>query len=274
MKKEGNNKRRELSEFQRYVRGEMTKREENAFRKRSQNDPFADEAIESPSEISYFKTSDVMIPGGKKFNKRIRSGKRTVLYVSALVIILVIIATVFVILYRNNTTLQPGKNITIPAPQEATVSDQDPDPVFSGSDQATDTEVINEKQEIPDVNKTGISSISTENTGITDSAVYPAKGEEKDPTSPEPVAGSIEFKKYIDENIIRPPGIPQGEDAVAIVSFVVRTTGIPDSIKVISSPGDEFAKEAIRLIREGPAWKPAVNNGLPIDDEVRLRIVF
>jgi hypothetical protein len=221
-----------------------------------------------------------------------------------LVIVLVIIAPVFVILYRNKTALQPGKNITIPVPQEATVSDQNPDLVLSGSDQATDTEVIKAKQEIPDVNKTGITSISTENPGITDSAVYPAKGEEKDPTtyivedktstpdailndsaimtennqnmymSPEPVAGSSEFKKYIDENIIRPPDKPQGEDAVAIVSFVVRTTGILDSIKVISSPGDEFAKEAIRLIREGPAWKPAVNNGHPIDDVVRLRIVF
>jgi hypothetical protein len=55
---------------------------------------------------------------------------------------------------------------------------------------------------------------------------------------------------------------------------VIRTTGTIDSLKVVSSPGDEFATEAIRLIREGPAWKPAEKNGQVIDDEVRVRIVF
>ena len=76
------------------------------------------------------------------------------------------------------------------------------------------------------------------------------------------------------KNMIKPLAQTPGEDSVVVVSFMVLTTGTIDSIKVISSPGDEFAREAIRLIREGPAWKPAENNGQTIDDEVRVRIVI
>jgi hypothetical protein len=37
-----------------------------------------------------------------------------------------------------------------------------------------------------------------------------------------------------------------------------------------SSPGTRLP----RLIREGPVWKPAENNGQTIDDEVRVRMVL
>jgi hypothetical protein len=59
-----------------------------------------------------------------------------------------------------------------------------------------------------------------------------------------------------------------------VISFLVRSTAAIDSIKVIRSPGKEFSEEAIRLIRNGPTWKPAERNGEKIDDEVRVRIVF
>lgn len=92
--------------------------------------------------------------------------------------------------------------------------------------------------------------------------------------APQPVTGRSNYNRYIEENIKRPQTLPQGERAVAVIRFLVRTTGTIDSLKVVSSPGDEFAAEAIRLIREGPAWKPGEENGVPIDDEVRVRIVF
>lgn len=56
--------------------------------------------------------------------------------------------------------------------------------------------------------------------------------------------------------------------------LVVRVTGNIDSIKVLISPGEEYTAEAIRLIKEGPAWRPAENNGRAIEDEKILRIVF
>lgn len=92
--------------------------------------------------------------------------------------------------------------------------------------------------------------------------------------SPQPVTGNNSYNKYIEENLRKPQTLTEGENAVAVVSFVVRATGNIDSIKVLSSPGEEYTAEAIRLIKEGPAWKPAENNGRTIEDEKMLRIVF
>ena len=58
------------------------------------------------------------------------------------------------------------------------------------------------------------------------------------------------------------------------LSFSVHTDGSIDSIKIIRSPGKIFSDEAIRLLRSGPSWQPAEENGQIIEDQVRLRIVF
>ncbi len=52
MKEEKNKTSKPVSEFQRYIRGEMTKRQENAFQRKLQRDPFAAEAAEGYSQIS------------------------------------------------------------------------------------------------------------------------------------------------------------------------------------------------------------------------------
>jgi len=91
---------------------------------------------------------------------------------------------------------------------------------------------------------------------------------------PQPAEGKRSFSRYIEENIKIPGTLPFGQKAVVILGFKVSHNGDIDSIKVIRSPGIEFSNEAIRLIREGPSWKPAEENGQIIDDDVRVRIVF
>jgi len=384
MKEKENNKKSSISEFQRYVRGELTKREENAFRGKLHNDPFAEGPIESFSEISPQEAADDMDPPGKQFKKRIKSRKRIIFYTTAAsVAVLIIISSLFIILDRNKPARQLSKNIIKPVPLEVTDSNQITELLLAESKNALDTapsagienpaiakntealamtggkdsnlyiakDQISvpaaefRKQEIPDLNVRGkiLSSennlpiagvkvlVKGTNTGsITDTggifkitfpdetnrtlvtdfagmeskefqaisgtemrivinppvvalnevvftkyeSVKKAENVQTGYISPQPVAGNSNFNKYIKDNIIRPLAQPQGEEAVAVVSFVVRTTGTIDSIKVISSPGNEFAREAIRLIREGPAWKPAEDNGRTIDDEVRVRIVW
>ena len=91
---------------------------------------------------------------------------------------------------------------------------------------------------------------------------------------PQPVDGKESFDKYIEENIRKPETLSEGEKAIVVVSFLVKNTGAIDSIKVLRSPGIVFSQEAIRLIKEGPAWTPAKSDGELIDDEVRIRIIF
>jgi TonB family protein len=92
--------------------------------------------------------------------------------------------------------------------------------------------------------------------------------------SPQPVNGRSDFDKYIRDNIHRPDTLTAGQRVVVVVSFQVNTAGNIDSIKIVRSPGKPFSDEAIRLIKTGPSWKPAEENGKPVEDEVRIRIIF
>ncbi len=91
---------------------------------------------------------------------------------------------------------------------------------------------------------------------------------------PRPVNGRADFDNYIKDNIRRPDTATTGQRVVVVLNFKVNPDGKIDSIIVIRSPGKIFSDEAIRLIREGPVWEPAVKNGKAINDEVRIRIVF
>jgi len=93
-------------------------------------------------------------------------------------------------------------------------------------------------------------------------------------TPPLPVNGKASFDKYIDDNIRRPDTLSAGQRVVVVISFTVFTDGRIDNIKIIRSPGKLFSDEAVKLIKSGPEWKPAEENGETIADEVRLRIVF
>jgi hypothetical protein len=90
----------------------------------------------------------------------------------------------------------------------------------------------------------------------------------------EPLTGRENYDKYIENNLRRPDILKNGERAVVVVGFVVESNGIIDSLKIIRSPGKLFSDEAMRLIKEGPGWKPAIKNGKTINDEVRIRILF
>lgn len=93
-------------------------------------------------------------------------------------------------------------------------------------------------------------------------------------TPPTPVTGKSNFDKYIRNNLHRPDSAIKGQRVVVVVSFLVQTNGSIDSIRIVKSPGQSFSDEAIRIIKSGPQWKPAESNGKPVEDIVRLRLVF
>jgi TonB family protein len=72
----------------------------------------------------------------------------------------------------------------------------------------------------------------------------------------------------------KPDTISPGQTEIVVVNFVVRSDGSIDNLIVLSSPAKAFSDEAIRLIRSGPAWKPAEKNGIIIEDSVRISIAF
>ena len=58
------------------------------------------------------------------------------------------------------------------------------------------------------------------------------------------------------------------------VSFIVREDGSIDSIEVYKSPHPSLYKEAIRLVKEMPKWKPAKFDNKCIKSRWRLPITF
>jgi TonB family protein len=89
----------------------------------------------------------------------------------------------------------------------------------------------------------------------------------KENSTPEPIIGKKEYKKYLKENII----IPQSEDCKGkkgkvTLKFMIDLNGRPTNIRVKKSLCPEADKEAIRLIEQGPGW--TVSNK---DVEIKVR---
>ncbi len=91
---------------------------------------------------------------------------------------------------------------------------------------------------------------------------------------PKPLGGESGFYRYIRENIHRPDTLHGGAKEEVVLTFRVSTNGSIDSINVKESPGKLFSDEAIRLLKSGPRWQPAMRHGKPAEDKVRLRIHF
>jgi hypothetical protein len=317
------NKNNSFSEFQRYIRGEMTKGEENSFRVKLQDFHYAQAITEGCfSDFSMRKgafekhTRDSSSDRGD-----IRSGKRIFVYsITALAALLMISYAGYVILNSNIPAWLQSSKVFTPGSPEARGMSPVSGQFQAGSVYVTDSIEIEKDlsilpadtigsalTEIPapggdtgGMFLTGLRDSDMVNTGDRISANFtgtevqtdikpdPAPPAELSDTllksgnepsvhkDPQPVDGTVSFRNYINANIKIPDSqsTGSGDEAVAVVSFLVRADGIIDSIKVISSPGEAYALEATRLIKEGPAWRPAETDGRATDEEVRLRIVF
>lgn len=92
---------------------------------------------------------------------------------------------------------------------------------------------------------------------------------------PEPLGGFDLFKEYLDDNLNYPSSEEKASREVVRISFTVATNGELSNFVVDKAPENtDFSTEAIRLLKAGPKWSPAVKDGVPVDEEVSYRIVF
>lgn len=91
---------------------------------------------------------------------------------------------------------------------------------------------------------------------------------------PQPSTGRLKFNKYIQNNLHLSDSSTKGERVVVVLNFLVKTDGSIDNIRIVRSPGKQFSDEAIRVLKSGPLWQPAQENGKVVENEVRIRIVF
>lgn len=71
----------------------------------------------------------------------------------------------------------------------------------------------------------------------------------------QPVDGWAAFESYLAKNLRRPSGKSAGLNGKVTVSFLInRETGKPYDVKVERSLHPEYDTEAIRVLKDGPAW--------------------
>lgn len=74
--------------------------------------------------------------------------------------------------------------------------------------------------------------------------------------------GSDGWRRYLQRNLQYPAqALDKGTQGAVQVQFIVDMEGNISDVKALNDPGDGLAQEAVRIIKSGPRWEPAVQNG-------------
>jgi len=86
--------------------------------------------------------------------------------------------------------------------------------------------------------------------------------------TPQPKGGYKKFDKYIDKN----KKLDANNSMQVKLRITIASTGEISGLEVIESPEAKYSDEAIRLLKEGPVWEPAILNDQPIESTIELTI--
>ncbi|GAB2944588.1 hypothetical protein GCM10027048_06780 [Hymenobacter coalescens] len=91
--------------------------------------------------------------------------------------------------------------------------------------------------------------------------------------APFPNGGYPALRQYLIREQRRPPGAPL-TDGVVKLKFTVEADGSVQNIQVVRGMSPELDEEAIRLICDGPAWRPGIVGGRRASQTVLLDVPF
>lgn len=94
-------------------------------------------------------------------------------------------------------------------------------------------------------------------------------------TLPEYPGGQAAFLKFVVTRM-RYPAIcaENGIQGNVVVKFVVNTDGSLSDFSVVSKTDPALNKEAVRVLRLSPRWKPGMRGGRPVRSWMRLPVAF
>lgn len=92
---------------------------------------------------------------------------------------------------------------------------------------------------------------------------------------PEFPGGMVEFMKWLTKNLSYPVIAQQQKiQGKVLVSFIINKDGTISSPKVVKSVSPELDREALRVIRIMPRWKPGEDHGKPCRTYFCIPVVF
>jgi TonB family protein len=91
----------------------------------------------------------------------------------------------------------------------------------------------------------------------------------------EPVMGYTHLYEYLNEELKYPTeALADSIQGILTVSFIITKEGKPENIVIQNSLGAAFDREALLLIQNMPAWKPAMRNNIPTPSKVSVPLTF
>ncbi|HRH48939.1 MAG TPA: energy transducer TonB [Panacibacter sp.] len=89
--------------------------------------------------------------------------------------------------------------------------------------------------------------------------------------------GAAAWQKYLERNLNSNIPVDNGAppaNYTVVVSFLVDKNGNISEVQALNDPGYGTSEEAVRVIKKGPAWKPAVQNGRNVIYRQKQSITF
>jgi protein TonB len=106
---------------------------------------------------------------------------------------------------------------------------------------------------------TGLAVAPVQRKENTDSIYYTVQNPAEFP------GGLSAWKRYLERNLVYPENAIEAETQGAIkVQFIVDREGNISDVHAINDLGNGLAEEAVRIIKSGPKWKPAEQNGTKV----------
>ncbi|MCL2329560.1 MAG: energy transducer TonB [Bacteroidetes bacterium] len=87
--------------------------------------------------------------------------------------------------------------------------------------------------------------------------------------------GMPALMKFLNENINYPQdALDEGASGIVIVEFVIKIDGSIDNVIVVKKVHPSLDKEAIRVVKLMPKWKPGSNNRVAVSSYFQLPVQF
>lgn len=93
--------------------------------------------------------------------------------------------------------------------------------------------------------------------------------------TPQFPGGQAALDKYLADNVKYPQAAKDnGVEGIVNVEFVVHTDGTLGTIKIVRMIDPDLEQEAVRVVKNMPAWIPAEKNGSPVEASVQVNVPF
>lgn len=91
---------------------------------------------------------------------------------------------------------------------------------------------------------------------------------------PEFPGGPEGLKRFLAKNLSTPSDLEDGEKKTVHIRFKVDKDGAVNTFEIITSGGNEFDNEVVRVCKKMPRWTPALQNGINVPVSYVLPVTF